>query len=216
MHEVGRASLVRRGLHLGKGCGPIRTNCTQLAVEIGTLDGKRGNRLCRRLVSIRPVETRPRQQARITPHEPRVDAIAVILDLVRSVWTGGRRFDQQRELWPDELGRGRVGSSSHWRSSWPEANAPPMQAPRWSRIQVRSRSHFSRQVGTAGFQSVLTAGDDEKGDDHAWRSCPNDVGRSADYECRRCSERLSSHGRRREGRHSSRHQVRTDRQTCLV
>src|ERR1700737_47650 len=53
VHKVGGASLVGRGRHLGKGSGSIGTNRTQLAVDIGSLGGKRGNRLCRRLVSAR-------------------------------------------------------------------------------------------------------------------------------------------------------------------
>jgi hypothetical protein len=80
VHKFGRASLVGRGLHLGKGSRPIGTNRTQLAVDIGSLGGKRGNRLCRRLVSVRPIEARPRQQARLTSDEPRVDAIAIIFE----------------------------------------------------------------------------------------------------------------------------------------
>jgi hypothetical protein len=56
--------------------GPIRTNRTQLTVEIRRLNGKRGNRLRRGLISIRPIQARSRQQPRLTSYKPRVDAIS--------------------------------------------------------------------------------------------------------------------------------------------
>jgi hypothetical protein len=89
----------------------MRRNATRRkrsAVDIGGLGGKRGNRLCRRLVSICPIEARSREQALVTSDEPRVDAIAIIFEFVRPIWTGGRCLDQQRRSC------GRMNLSGGW------------------------------------------------------------------------------------------------------
>jgi hypothetical protein len=57
-----------------------------------------------------------RQQPHLASCEPRVDAIAIILEFVRPFRPRGRRFNQQRKLWLNELGQARVsGGIGHWR-----------------------------------------------------------------------------------------------------
>jgi hypothetical protein len=100
--EVVCTSGVGRRLHIGKRCCAIRPHHAQLAVKIGVPHPDTGECFCSRFIPIGPVQPGSRQQLRLAPRKPRVDAIAVVLDLMRPMTAFWRRFNELRELGRNE------------------------------------------------------------------------------------------------------------------
>ena len=102
--KVHRTAAIRCCLKLGKRRGAIRSHRTELTIEVCKTRNDRRHCACRCFVSVRPIKTRARQQARFIACNPRMNAIAIIFEFVRPVWTRRRRFHQLGKLRRDERG----------------------------------------------------------------------------------------------------------------
>jgi hypothetical protein len=111
-HEVaGRAGIGCR-LHSRKGRDAVRPHRAKLAVEIGLFHAKPAKGSDGRRIFVAPIEPRPGQQSDAFAVDPRMHAIAVVLDLMRPAIALRRLFDELTELGFDE---GREVSAWHER-----------------------------------------------------------------------------------------------------
>jgi len=102
IHELVRRVMIGRRLHGGKGRQAVRADRTEFAVEIGLPDLAAAERRRGRPVAVGPVQPGAREQAHVAAVNPRVDAVAVELDLMDPPVAGGRLVPQKGELRLDE------------------------------------------------------------------------------------------------------------------
>ena len=88
-----------------------RVQRTKLAVEVGRLYFQRAQGFDGALISMRPIQSGSGEQLDLAAIDPRVHAVAVVLDLVQPVSALGRFLDEARQL----------GLNPGWRMSRLEA-----------------------------------------------------------------------------------------------
>jgi len=88
-----------------------RVQRTKLAVEVGRLYLQRAQGFDGALTSMRPIQAGSGEQLDLGPIDPRVHAVAVVLDLVQPLFARRRFVYEARELRLDpRWGMGRLGT----------------------------------------------------------------------------------------------------------